>query len=244
MSGARYLIVNADDFGQSAGVNQGVMLAHERGILTSASLMVRWPAAAEAAEYGRRRTTLSLGLHLDLGEWVYQEGEWVLLYKVVSLRDPAAVREEVHRQLDDFRRLTGREPTHLDSHQHVHREKPVRAVAEEMARQIGVPLRGCSPAVRYRGDFYGQTAEGATLPEAISIEAMIRILDTLKEGVTELSCHPAATPDLDTMYRDERVQELRVLCDTGILTELAARGIRLLSFGELTGSRDPAANSG
>jgi YdjC-like protein len=49
MTAARYLIVNADDFGQSSGVNRGIIEAHEKGILTSASLMVRWPATEEAA---------------------------------------------------------------------------------------------------------------------------------------------------------------------------------------------------
>src|SRR5437870_3779943 len=44
---ARYLIVNADDFGLSPGVNRGIIEAHEHGIVTSASLMVRWPAAGE-----------------------------------------------------------------------------------------------------------------------------------------------------------------------------------------------------
>src|SRR5437879_4472175 len=50
MTEARYLIVNADDFGRSPGVNRGIMSAYEHGIVTSASLMVRWPAAAEAAK--------------------------------------------------------------------------------------------------------------------------------------------------------------------------------------------------
>ncbi len=45
----RALIVNADDFGQSFGVNRGIMEAHQRGIVISASPMVRWPAAREAA---------------------------------------------------------------------------------------------------------------------------------------------------------------------------------------------------
>ena len=49
----RRLIVNADDFGQSPGVNRGIIEAHQHGIVTSASLMVSWPAAAEAAAYGR-----------------------------------------------------------------------------------------------------------------------------------------------------------------------------------------------
>jgi hypothetical protein len=49
MTAARYLIVNADDFGQSPGVNRGIIQGFDQGIVTSASLMVRWPAAAPAA---------------------------------------------------------------------------------------------------------------------------------------------------------------------------------------------------
>ena len=49
--GMRFLIVNADDFGRSPGVNRGVLLAHERGIVTSASLMVRWPSAIMVAAW-------------------------------------------------------------------------------------------------------------------------------------------------------------------------------------------------
>src|ERR671917_44151 len=99
----RYLIVNADDFGRSPGVNRGIAEAHERGIVTSASLMVRWPAAAEAAAYGREHPNLGLGLHLDLGEWAYHDGNWVPVYGVVPADDAAAVAEEVARQLAVFR---------------------------------------------------------------------------------------------------------------------------------------------
>src|SRR4051794_10944670 len=76
MSDRRYLIVNADDLGYSARVNGGIFEAHQRGIVTSASLMVRWSAAAAAVAAARRCPGLSLGLHLDLGEWSYCDGEW------------------------------------------------------------------------------------------------------------------------------------------------------------------------
>ena len=98
----RYLIVNADDFGLSPGVNAGVIAAHEGGIVTSASLMVRWPAALEAAAYAREHPRLSLGLHVDLGEWAYRDGEWTPLYQVIPTHDAAAVADEVARQLAAF----------------------------------------------------------------------------------------------------------------------------------------------
>src|SRR5262249_21163868 len=119
MTELRFLIVVADDFGQSAGVNRGVVHAHRNGIVTGTSLMVRHKAAGEAVELSRTCPSLSLGLHLDFGEWRLSDGEWVPVYEV-PLGEPEAVRWEVDRQLAAFRRLVGRNPTHIDSHQHVH----------------------------------------------------------------------------------------------------------------------------
>jgi chitin disaccharide deacetylase len=229
----KYLIVNADDFGQSPCVNRGIIEAHRRGIVTSASLMVRWPAASEATAYARDHPNLSLGLHVDLGEKAFRAGEWVPVYSVVPLHDMAAIGAEVSRQLDLFRRLMGCTPSHLDSHQHVHLREPVRTVLVDVARRLDIPLRHCCPNVCYRGNFYGQTAEGTPLPDAISVNGLIHILETLPPGYTELGCHPADGCDLDTMYRSERLEELRVLCDPQVRTSLQARGIELRSFNDL-----------
>src|SRR6185312_9264780 len=113
MDSKRSLIVNADDFGLSEGVNRGIIEAHERGIVTSASLMVLQPASASAAAYSREHPRLSMGLHLDLGEWAYDGKAWVLVYEVVPLEDPALVAGELERQLGAVRRLRGCDPTHL-----------------------------------------------------------------------------------------------------------------------------------
>jgi predicted glycoside hydrolase/deacetylase ChbG (UPF0249 family) len=233
MPAKRYLIVNADDFGLSAGVNRGVIEAHERGIVTSASLMVRRPAAAEAAADARAYPELSLGLHVDLGEWSYRESEWVPLYEVVRLTDAEAVESEVTAQLAAFRRLVGDDPTHLDSHQHVHLREPARPALLEVARAIEVPLRHFSPAIRHCGSFYGQTAEGAPLPDAIGVGSLLAILAALPEGITELACHPGYAEDLDTMYRSERAREVEALCDPRTRSAIETMGTELCSFGDV-----------
>jgi predicted glycoside hydrolase/deacetylase ChbG (UPF0249 family) len=237
----RWLIVNADDLGQSPGINRGIITAHEQGIVTSASLMVCWPAAEQAAAYARGRPALSVGLHLDLGEWAYQKGEWVAVYTRGTRTDPAALRAELTRQVDAFCRLLGRPPTHLDSHQHVHREEPVQSVALELAARLGVPLRHFAPGVHYCGELYGQTAKGAPLPEAITVEHLARVLANLPPGTTELGCHPAAEADIDSMYREERLHELATLCDPRAALAVAAAGARLCSFHHLQSRPAPPA---
>jgi predicted glycoside hydrolase/deacetylase ChbG (UPF0249 family) len=232
----RYLIVNADDFGLSAGIDQGVVTAHEQGIVTSASLMVDGGEAAGAAEYARAHPVLSVGLHVNLGEWAYRNGRWVAVSAVTPTDDASTVEREVERQLTEFRRLTHRDPTHLDSHQHVHREEPVRTVLARHANRLGVPLRAVSPGIHYFGGFYGQTAKGLPMPRAITSEHLIGILGSLRSGLTELGCHPAQDVErLQGMYKNERVKELEALCDPRVRLAIATYGIELRSFSSIMG---------
>ena len=235
----RYLIVNADDFGLSAGVNRGIIEAHEAGIVTSTTLMVRWPAAAAAADYSRQHPDFSIGLHIDLCEWTYRDDAWMPRYQRVPLDDPAAIEEEVRAQLDIFRALMGREPTHIDSHQHVHRDEPVRSIATRIAQELNVPLRYCTPHVRYCGDFYGQAAEGWPYPEGISVDNLLRIFASLPVGMTELACHPGYGDGLDSMYATERGIELGTLCDPRISCALDEMTIVLCSFCDIAGTARP-----
>jgi predicted glycoside hydrolase/deacetylase ChbG (UPF0249 family) len=233
----RCLIVNADDFGLTSGINRGIIEGHERGIVTSASLMVRYEAAAEAAEYARSHHSLSVGLHFDLAEWRYTDGEWRAAYQVVAAQDAAALEEEFERQLAAFERLLGCAPTHLDSHQHVHQTEPLRSIATRAAARLNVPLRDCSDAVRYCGGFYGQTAEGAPYPVGISAPRLIEIFERLQPDWTELGCHPGFCCGLDSVYCSEREEELRVLCDEALREALDRNGIELRSFRDFQSRR-------
>lgn len=227
---ARRLIVNADDLGLSPGVNRGIARAHERGIVTSASLMVRAGHAAEAADYARAHPRLSVGLHVELGEWRYTGEHWVAAYEVVPTDDAAAVGAEVAAQVERFCALTGREPTHLDAHQHAHREEPARTIVLEHGRRLGVPVRSFTPGLRYDGGFYGQSGRGEPWPQGISVEALCTLLRGLPPGATELGCHPAIDDDSGSSYSAERTVETATLCDARVRAVLEAEGIALRSY--------------
>jgi predicted glycoside hydrolase/deacetylase ChbG (UPF0249 family) len=111
--GTRQLIVNADDFGETAGINRGIVQCHREGVVTSTSLMVTGRAVAEAVELSQENPRLSVGLHFDV--WGEDEREF-------DTHDLVATRDELRRQLDRFQQLLGRMPTHIDSHRHAHLE--------------------------------------------------------------------------------------------------------------------------
>jgi predicted glycoside hydrolase/deacetylase ChbG (UPF0249 family) len=226
------LIVNADDFGMSESVNQGVARAHEHGIVKSASLMVERPAAEEAVRYARSRS-LDLGLHVDLGEWAFEDGAWVTRRPVTEFDDPVAVTDVVMRQIERFRMLVDREPTHLDSHQHVHLGRPARSILSELARELEVPLRDLSREVRYCGAFYGRGRQGEPLRDAIGVEALLGLVASLGPGVTELGCHPGEAADPGDPYGAERAIETETLCDPRVRRAIEAAGVELWTFSDL-----------
>ncbi len=227
------LIVNADDFGQSQGINKGIVKAFEKGILTSASLMVRYPDCLYAAEYSKKNN-LGLGIHIDLGEWMYSNGNWISVYEVISLDDLKAVTEEINKQLETFYHITGKNPTHMDSHQHVHQREFIKPVFLEFAKKLNITLRGCTQKVNYCGDFNGQSLNSSPLHDSISIINLKKIISTLPNGITELACHPGIDVEIQTMYKIERAMEVNSLCDESIKEEIAKGEIELCSFSEIT----------
>jgi predicted glycoside hydrolase/deacetylase ChbG (UPF0249 family) len=212
----KQLIVNADDLGASHGTNRGIVDAHVRGIVTSASLLVDAPASAEAASLARRASGLSVGLHLDL--------DGVLVDHV-----PA----ECERQWRRFRTLCGVAPTHVDTHHNTHRDPRMLRQVLAFARAKGLPLRGHS-TVRVCSKFYGQWG-GETHVEQISVAQLAQLLlEETRDGVTELTCHPGyMDPNLRSSYASEREAEVRTLCDPRVRTVLDSQSIRLISFRDL-----------
>ena len=229
----RYLIVNADDFGLTNEINRGIIEAHEQGIVTSASLMVRYPAADEAARYAAAHPGLSVGLHFEAAEWRYRDGEWYAEYEVIDTSDADQVRAEVDHQLATFVILLGRQPTHLDSHQHVHQNEPVRSMMLERSEQLQIALRSYSERISYNGNFYGQTGEGDPFPDGISVSRLTTMIEELPRGWTEFGCHVGYRGGLDSVYVAEREEELRVLCLGEVRETVARCAVKLRSFRDL-----------
>jgi predicted glycoside hydrolase/deacetylase ChbG (UPF0249 family) len=243
VSGGRHLIVNADDFGLAAGVNRGIIEAHDHGIVSSASLMVRAPAAEEAAELARAHPRLGVGLHVDLGEWIYRNGEWTPLYQYVRDEGGAAEAAEVERQLARFEALVGRPPDHIDSHQHVHMSLPaVRDAVLAAGVRLGVGVRRRHPMVGYVS-LYGQDRDGTLLPENIKRGGYIAAIRGLPEGYTELACHPGYLEGLTSDYLVERQIEVETLCDPSLRETMADAGVMLTNWGAVGFDSVPAAAS-
>jgi chitin disaccharide deacetylase len=230
---AKFLIVNADDFGASSGVNRGIRECHTGGVLTSASLMVTGRAAGEAVSISRDHPALAVGLHWDV--WGEDEREF-------DAHDRAAVRDEFRRQLDEFQRLLGRLPTHIDSHRHAHREEHLLPLFRELVAPLGVPLRGDGP-VRFVGGFYAQWEWLVTNLEYVSVPFLQRLLrEEVAPGWTELSCHPGyRSPDFTSVYLAEREAEVRTLTDPRVRQALDELGIRLASYADYNTGGLPAA---
>jgi predicted glycoside hydrolase/deacetylase ChbG (UPF0249 family) len=214
----RLLIINADDFGLARGVNEGVVEAHTDGILTSASLMVLTPGASEAAALAAAHTELSVGLHFD------EDGS-------ADLDEPAQAARSFQAQLDRFRELVGRDPTHIDSHHHVHAQHERMATFKSLVEPLDIPLRNAGQ-VAYIGGFWAQWEPGVTNLDYVRRPFLRHLVDTeVGEGFTEIACHPArVTEDLSSSYLHEREVELRTLTEEGLKQELEGAGVKLVSY--------------
>lgn len=251
-AGERWLIVNADDLGRTTGINQGIFEAHRRGIVSSATLMVGFPAAAEAASELRSHPALGVGLHVTLtgarptlapesvATLVDRSGRFPPRPEGILDPDPGELRREIRNQLAIFHDLVGRAPTHLDSHHHSHRRPAVLEALVEIARERRLPVRSSSPAVAARLAEARIASTDAFVERFFDadarLEVLLAILDQLGAGSTELMCHPARVDDElrgASSYAEPRQRELAVLTAPEALARLARLGIRLTRFDEL-----------
>lgn len=217
----KLLVVNADDLGYDPEIDRGIFEAHRRGIVSSATAMVETPHAARAIAAAPE--TLGLGLHAVID----------------PASDGAGAERALRAQVARFRSLSGRDPTHLDSHKHAHAAPAFFSAFVSVARELGLPVRALDGAMRAALRAGGVVAADAFLGDAAlrpawTEAALVSALRGLPEGATELMAHPGFTPRLArTSFAAEREVELAALTSAAAREALAASGARLCDYGEL-----------
>jgi len=161
---AKLLIVNADDFGLSPGINAGIIEGFQNGILTSASIMVNAPAFEEAVKLAHAHDGLGIGIHLNVvrGKAVLPPAEIPSLVDPTGrfVRTPIALCFDLLRKRVNLDHLSrefsaqiqrafeaGLRPTHMDSEKHVHMYPPIFARVVKLAEEYGIR------AVRWTGQY-------------------------------------------------------------------------------------------
>jgi predicted glycoside hydrolase/deacetylase ChbG (UPF0249 family) len=254
------LIVNADDLGRSAGIDRGIVAAHERGIVTSTTLMANAPGAERAAALVRKAPTLDVGVHL------------VLTYarpltdprRIPSLvepdgsfpRSPSAIigegRVDGEQALIEYRaqfaraeELLGRRPSHVDTHHWVHDDPALEWAVGELAVETGVVARQHDAAQRERLRARGvRTADRFCRAfqhgDNVAVPSLLRILAAIAsdgDGTTELMCHPGEKGDAELLatssYARERPVELATLTHERVRSAIDEHGLVLTTFAEL-----------
>lgn len=245
---AKYLIVNADDFGFSRGVNDGIWRAHTDGVVSSATLMANMPGFDHAVSLARRTPSLGVGLHVNLtygkplspienipslvgleGYFSDQRAGW----------DPEEAELEIERQLDKLL-AAGMTPTHLDTHHHIHIEVPsIYAILSKIALRHRIPMRR-HPWTETGGDAPLQTERLImdTFDDGRGTARLLRHLEALPEGTTELMCHPGYSEDKGTAAAASpesaaRAAELQAFTDPAVREAIRQHDIRLIHYGQL-----------
>jgi predicted glycoside hydrolase/deacetylase ChbG (UPF0249 family) len=258
----RRLIVTADDFGLTEGVNRAIIHAHRKGIVTSASLMVNGPAVDSAVNMARETPTLDIGLHLNL-----TNKPFAFALSPGSKDLETSIRSQIELALG-----TGLNISHIDGHKHVHVIPAVLSILRRVAPKYGIcALRtmnartpnlrsllrhnsksragvlkqyafACGARISWKLSskqpaagpqrFYGITETGF-----LDLTAFRAIIQDLSPGIHEVMCHPgyvdAELRKTPTRLLEQRERELELLTGREIRHLIEDTGIQLVSYRDL-----------
>jgi hopanoid biosynthesis associated protein HpnK len=186
------LILNADDFGITRGVNEGIIRAHREGVLTSTTLMACGAAFEDAVERAKANPGLAVGCHLvligglaiapreEISSLVDQAGRLpetlsVFVARVSSGRVRAEeIEREMRAQIEKIC-AAGIEPTHLDTHKHTHAHPAVMEALGRAAQATGIK-RVRKPIENLRDSWETSRSNGPGLSKQLLAAAAVRAM--------------------------------------------------------------------
>lgn len=237
------LIVNADDFGLSKGVNYGILEAHLNGIVTSTTLMITTPEVDHAILISKDAPKLKIGLHLNitLGSPItscpslVKEGN--IFYKPSELPNQDEFKEEeiyqeFKAQYNLFVKKVGKKPTHFDSHLYAHQRYPkAKSAIIRLAKEVKLPVRGITTNGFKEVKFFDFFKANDTNNLSKMIEN--KMDEILSHEIAELMVHPAYMDEFlqtKSSYSYPRILELEILTDKKTKKLLKTNNIKLIAY--------------
>ena len=241
----RRLIVNADDWGLTRGVSDGILAAHRHGIVSSTTVLATGDLDRELLAR-LRDSGLGVGLHVNLTlgtpltrgrSLVDGDGRFVRDARRAAARVTVAdVRAEIEAQAERFQSALKRGPTHLDTHHHVGLHSPVREVVLQQAARLDVPVRSQnesaraaarSAGLRTPAHFFGKADSDAYWTPGRTLEH----LKALPPGVSEFMTHPGYFDEALAYSRYGRQREAEMVgLGADARAAVKALGIQLCDF--------------
>lgn len=238
------LIINADDFGYSRGVNYGIIDSYQKGILTSATFMTNMPGASQAAELAKQNPGLGVGVHLVLtcdrplldshNTLVDVNGDFRKLnfYEGGFTIDYDEVYSEWKAQIERFLSY-GLEPTHLDSHHHINSFGSIPEVFLKLAQEYNLPVRN---NMKIPNDIPTTDSFSYLIETSLKDEQSLNELFDKNETV-EVMCHPAYLDKklmATSSFTYPRIDEVEFLTHSSTVQRIHDRSdIKLATFKEL-----------
>ncbi|MDO7906242.1 ChbG/HpnK family deacetylase [Paenibacillus sp. JX-17] len=248
----KYLIINADDFGLSPGVNQGIIEAYQAGGISSTTLMVNTPGFEDAVRLAGLHPELGVGLHVNLTygrpvsdpglvpSLVQADGHFLPVSEIYR-RELHEIEIELTAQWERFT-ATGLRPTHLDAHHHLHQVFPdVYEAMVRLAAKEGIAMRRLQQP-------HSRSENSAGLPLTTNrvvldtyeadhgLQKLLHYLRNLQHGSTELMCHPGYVDEplrAISAMTTERESDLAVFRSPAVSRTIRALGIHLIHYGML-----------
>ncbi|MEH6941466.1 chitin disaccharide deacetylase [Bacillus sp. JJ722] len=221
------VIVNADDFGYSRGLNFGVIDAHQFGLVNSTTMMMNMNAVEHAFRLAAPYRQLTIGIHLVLtaGAPILKEGVDSLIESNGNFKTFSMLKENFDLDLDEVEKeweaqiqrflSFGKKPNHFDSHHHMHMHPKLQDVTRKLAQKYNVPVRRNGKDTMEGVEMYSDVALFDFYDEGVCEDYFANLTSKVDEGQTvEVMCHPAYL-DIDlqkgTSYFLPRLKELEIL---------------------------------
>ncbi|MFA6600241.1 MAG: ChbG/HpnK family deacetylase [Candidatus Omnitrophota bacterium] len=242
------LIVNADDCNLTKAVTEAILDCHGRGIVSSTTFLINLPLRSAQVKRLKARKSLGVGLHLNvtLGQPLSApeevrsltgaEGEFLGLRRLL-VGQP--VRQEVFgeycRQIDRFRKVFGRLPTHLDTHHQMHDRSLFLEALVAAAKRYKLPVRRSRSMEQKRRAGTPDFLFGSLDPACSwTGHALTEVLRNLPEGTSEIMCHPGQTDvalKAISSMTSARDREYRIFCQSRFRKMLGDLGVFLTHYG-------------